>query len=397
MPSYPSHGTHVYQTLDVGIFSPLKFEYGKQRDAHLRETGEAVTKENFLKIYGGAHLKVLTPEIIKAAFRKVGIYPFNRNVITPEMMAPSRDTSYKVFTPVVPPTPVRIVSDLLVDATQPAIRTHNEPTKSTVMDLPSQPIRIAIPQLASSDARYLTTTSPIKSSSQPPDLPTFNLSPIKYQPTKQNVDGTKQQERRALNQEVLMAKDAQINLLKGQLLQLQATMVLQRLYCARVRRQLAAKEAKKDKQGKTGGRLLGDGLPHLLTDDEFYEKIKAHWEGVEAAEMDREARKQQKCDYASKLEKWQKNEEARKERNTKLDDLRKHVVGDWETRKAEAKANGTKLKDWIAANPRPKATDPEFRHEKQEPRPTLPKGRKDTTEESDGELFDEVEESDDEE
>jgi hypothetical protein len=106
VPSYPAHATHVYQSLNVGIFGPLKMEYGQRRDMHLRETGEAITKENFLKIYGEAHLKVLVPDLIKATFHKVGIFPFNHNVVTAEMMAPSRDTSYKVFTPVIPSTPV---------------------------------------------------------------------------------------------------------------------------------------------------------------------------------------------------------------------------------------------------------------------------------------------------
>lgn len=72
-------------------------------------------------------------------------------------------------------------------------------------------------------------------------------------------------------------------------------------------------------------------------------------------------------------------------------------MDDWETRKAEAKANGAKLKDWTVVNPKPKATDPEFCHEKQEPKPTLPRARKDTIEESDEEVFDEIEESDDDE
>jgi len=67
-------------------------------------------------------------------------------------------------------------------------------------------------------------------------------------------------------------------------MQLQATMVLQWLYCACVQWQLNAKEVKDNQKGKKGGRLLGDGLPHLLTDNEFYERIKAHWEVVEAAE-----------------------------------------------------------------------------------------------------------------
>ena len=122
VPSYPAHSTHVYQSLDVGVFGALKKEYGKWQDEYLQETGEAITRENFLKIYGEAHLKVLTPNLIQAAYQKVGIVPFDCNVVTPEMMAPSRDTSYKVFTPIIPLTPVQIVSDLLVDAIQlPAV------------------------------------------------------------------------------------------------------------------------------------------------------------------------------------------------------------------------------------------------------------------------------------
>ncbi|KAF8963852.1 hypothetical protein BDZ97DRAFT_1818220 [Flammula alnicola] len=63
-------------------------------------------------------LKVLQPELIQTAFRKTGIVPFDRTVVTTDMMAPSRETSYKVYTPIVPSTPVRIVTDLLVDAIQ---------------------------------------------------------------------------------------------------------------------------------------------------------------------------------------------------------------------------------------------------------------------------------------
>ena len=106
VPCYAAHGTHVYQGLDVIVFSPLKHAYGKEHDRHLRETREPITKLNFLKVYGEAHLKMIMPDLIKTAFRKTGIYPFNREVITPEMMAPSRDTSYKIFVPIVPPTPV---------------------------------------------------------------------------------------------------------------------------------------------------------------------------------------------------------------------------------------------------------------------------------------------------
>jgi DDE superfamily endonuclease len=134
IPGYPPHGTHVYQCLDVVCFAPLKLAFGKKQDKHLQETGEAITKENFLKVYGEAHLKVLTSDLIKTAFCKVGIVPFNHNVVTPQMMAPSHDTSYKVFTPVIPSTPIHIVSDLLVDAVQPGINTQcMQETKSSAI------------------------------------------------------------------------------------------------------------------------------------------------------------------------------------------------------------------------------------------------------------------------
>jgi len=68
VPCYVAHGTHIYQGLDVVCFSPLKQEFGKQRDKLLWETGEPITKENFLKVYGAAHLNVLQPNLIKTAF-----------------------------------------------------------------------------------------------------------------------------------------------------------------------------------------------------------------------------------------------------------------------------------------------------------------------------------------
>jgi len=54
--------------------------------------------------------------------------------------------------------------------------------------------------------------------------------------------------------------------------------------------------------------LLGDGLPHLLTDDEFYERIKAHWEAVEMAELEQETQKRQWMDLVAEVENWKRDE-----------------------------------------------------------------------------------------
>ncbi|KIK50670.1 hypothetical protein GYMLUDRAFT_78436 [Collybiopsis luxurians FD-317 M1] len=84
---YPAHGTHVYQGLDV--------------------------KDNFMAIYGAAHKKTLTPENIHAAFKKTSVWPFNCSVVTPSMMATSKETSLKTYLPIPQPSPVVAISRLI--------------------------------------------------------------------------------------------------------------------------------------------------------------------------------------------------------------------------------------------------------------------------------------------
>jgi len=74
---YIPHGTHIFQGLDVVIFSPLKTILGEERDQWLRENGVAMDKNSFLVIYGRAHVRALTSANIKAAFKKTGVWPFN--------------------------------------------------------------------------------------------------------------------------------------------------------------------------------------------------------------------------------------------------------------------------------------------------------------------------------
>ena len=62
-------------------------------------------KNNFLAIYGRAHVRALTPDNIKAAFKKTGVWPFNPDVVTKEMLAPSRETSCEAHLPLPPDDP----------------------------------------------------------------------------------------------------------------------------------------------------------------------------------------------------------------------------------------------------------------------------------------------------
>ena len=57
---YLSHGTHMYQGLDVAVFSSLKREWAEESVKWEREKGEKVTKSNFLAIYIWSHPHLCT-------------------------------------------------------------------------------------------------------------------------------------------------------------------------------------------------------------------------------------------------------------------------------------------------------------------------------------------------
>ena len=145
------------------------------------EDGGEVTKESFLKIYGEAHIKTLTPELVRKAFEKTGVFPFNPDIIPLEMMAPSKETSLEGPLPLAPPTPVRIAAASLRRLLHPSSEPDQHSNLSArqargdVTDLIDQTIR----QLEDPDMEYLTRTSPIKASATRPLVTTTMISPMK--------------------------------------------------------------------------------------------------------------------------------------------------------------------------------------------------------------------------
>ncbi|KAF8228561.1 CENP-B protein, partial [Tricholoma matsutake] len=103
---YPSHSTHIYQGLDVVIFSILKRRWTEAQDKYERQWGHKVDRTNFLSVYTKAHLQALSKENIIAAFWKMGIVLLNCNVITDEMLVPSTTSSSRGFLPIPQASPV---------------------------------------------------------------------------------------------------------------------------------------------------------------------------------------------------------------------------------------------------------------------------------------------------
>ncbi|TFK16787.1 hypothetical protein FA15DRAFT_739702 [Coprinopsis marcescibilis] len=249
------------------------------------------------------------------------------------MLAPSKQTSHKVFTPFEPLSPVKIVRDLLMDelerkklalATTSAPNKENAPLTSPNTSLPMQ---VALVQLKGTSSSYLFSQSPIKSTLPLPSIPTIEFSPIKPSRLKPTL---KQRYTQEEVDELITEKEAEAKFWKGTAMQQQAVLVMQGLYTRRVRKQLQAKESKASK--KTNLKLTQDGLGHVLTMPGLMEETAAVEEAQEQAAQEKEERRLS----------WGV------------------AVAKWTEARAVVKVAGHKLKDWDAKNPKPKQKSPEF-------------------------------------
>lgn len=380
---YPSHATHVYQGLDVAVFSVLKRFWAEERDKWQREKGEKITKETFLAIYGRAHIRALTPELIAAAFRKTGVWPYNPSVVTSSMMAPSKETARRVVFPVIPPTPVRVMTQMMYQvgekkkrvsvtleespSTSPTLEDSENDSQDTSSskeadpdsgedldspgstndsldesELPLQgagltPVRRGVKHLKKTSARFLVTKTPIKSRFILPIAPNAIISPLpkggtRYPDLMNTVPKTRQER---LFQRALRASEAREAIVKERNVALQASMVLMQQYCDRIKGQLETFEKKQGK-GK-GKRLHADGMPRLLTEDNFFEKVCADEERQEQMAADKETRRLGREDHQKAVKAWEKRESERKARNEATRVAWKKRVAEWEVEKILAK------------------------------------------------------------
>ncbi|KAE9403813.1 hypothetical protein BT96DRAFT_917207, partial [Gymnopus androsaceus JB14] len=86
-------------------------------------------------------------------------------------------------------------------------------------------------------------------------------------------------------------------------MELQAANILNEAYCKGLREQLAFREGKKDRKGK-GRRLMGDGLPVLLSGNDFYERVVEFDRENTKKEKRKEAQKANKEGRKAELEEW---------------------------------------------------------------------------------------------
>ncbi|XP_052257808.1 uncharacterized protein LOC127862643 [Dreissena polymorpha] len=84
------HCSHLLQPLDVSCFGPFEVAWNAALHSNLRASGgRTLSRYDVASLACKVYSSTLTATNIQAAFRKSGVYPFNKNVISDHQVAPS--------------------------------------------------------------------------------------------------------------------------------------------------------------------------------------------------------------------------------------------------------------------------------------------------------------------
>ena len=348
------------------MFGPLKQAWSDEQQRFFGSKRQRVTKENFVSIYGRAHQKTLTPELIRSAFRVTGVWPFDPSRITKKTMASSLETSSQGCLPLPQPSPVRALSSAIrlyqrttptnlpctpgpssqlpIDSDDPFITAqpsfNHQPATIQSGVRPSWNIAVdnVMDSLASTSASFLADNTPLTSSHRVPEYTPSLISPTRKR-THELLGESPQNAKEQAYQHALQGSYEDSYHREGRyktaLLGMQSSAILHVMYCDRLTEQLAAQEERQKKKRK--GQLNGDGLPKLLTGDEFYTRVVEHEKAIEQDKADRENRQKQREAQPQLMASWKKADEARKERNNVQKEAYHEALRLWEAERDLAK------------------------------------------------------------
>ncbi|KIJ98504.1 hypothetical protein K443DRAFT_9103, partial [Laccaria amethystina LaAM-08-1] len=254
-------------------------------------------KNSFLTVYGKAHVRALTPENIKAAFKKTGVWPFNPNVVTAEMLAPSKDTSCEAHVPLPPDDPAIDVLATMLRKLAKIDEAEDEPISEAPIAGPSNTkqdvINEAIEGLSQTKLAHLISTTLTTSHDTMPTTLTHTISHPQPSPLLS----------------IQLTTETEVLLLAA-LQESHKRNLLNEAYCAKAKGALQFQEEKKKKKKRQG--TLPDGLPRVLTGDRFYEEQVNFEKEPWAEEREKENRKDLRAEWKAAKEKWQQAEDTRK-------------------------------------------------------------------------------------
>lgn len=131
--------------------------------------------------------------------------------------------------------------------------------------------------------------------------------------------------------------DAENKSLKCCVVELQASNILNKTYCNKLRFQLAGKEAKESNKGKGMGKLMGDGLPRMLSGDEFHARIVKFTEWQRAEELQKAKKIDAKACWKEAVAVWEAEKSEIKAENNKINECNKKAEQKWKAAQTAAK------------------------------------------------------------
>ncbi|CEL61987.1 hypothetical protein RSOLAG1IB_04738 [Rhizoctonia solani AG-1 IB] len=346
MMCFPSHTTHVLQPLDKVCFSPFKKHWSDHRDEYERATGLTVQKANFIKVMSAAYVQAFTKSNIESGFRKTGIVPFNPSVIGSNDIAPAIEQSCYSVMPVRQPSPIQVLVDLM-DVDDPL-----DPSLA-------EDIREA---LGATSGGLLVSDQPIDTRTSVPTARYIPLPPIDNKITRlsQLAPSTEAESSMQTALLAMIERDQARDRTERALL---AQGALQAQYCAKVRNQLAGKEKRQERSG----RLLGDGLPAVLTSDGFHARVVNQDNAAREEQARKEAIASAKQDHRNRLEEWKQADKDRIQENKEKTNEWRAAMDAWKIERDLSKIE-KRVPGWEKpskpkpqkASPKPKLELPSF-------------------------------------
>jgi hypothetical protein len=157
--------------------------------------------------------------------------------------------------------------------------------------------------LATTSAAFLVQAAWLSSDDQLPDF-----IPVPVTPTRKHhhalLNRATETPVEETYQEALCQSYSREEAMKANLIRTQSAMVLQSIYCTRVRGQLAAQEEKEHTGKVKKAKLMGDGMPKYLSGDEFYNCVAENEKKVAEAEKSREDQWKKCEEWAETLVMW---------------------------------------------------------------------------------------------
>jgi hypothetical protein len=246
----PSHTTHALQPCDVGVFGPLAHAW-KSQVTQASQNNIPITKDNLLRYYHNARSIALKPTTIQSAFRKTGIFPFDRNAIPVSAFEPAKNTT----TQAAQPMPAQLPPSLV-----PTPNPSPAASAATTLTPYATPVTSAAPALDRADPGI-----PMLGDTEPERIQRYHI--IVPPPLPHTAS------RKALRQENIMLREI-IGRVGVELEQDYAQMKLMDLENERLRQKAFAKD-----QRKAAKRKLTSGQARHMTAPEMLDQLaRQTWE-----------------------------------------------------------------------------------------------------------------------